>query len=212
MHNEYAYDETDQLCAGPTRAEERRNRLVVASRILFCERGFHATGMAQIAEASGVKVGQIYRDFASKDDIIAAIVETDVTGFLDEAALRAAVAAGDRMAVRNWIARFVTPDPVDAGDQLMPEIIAEAVRNERIAAIMSDLDARIRQTMQAALTVFAPEPSRAGDVAVVADLILTLVIGQCSRMAANTERDVRALQARILQLVDAEIRALAGCG
>ncbi|KQM65688.1 hypothetical protein ASE75_05460 [Sphingomonas sp. Leaf17] len=212
MHNVFAYDEIDQICVGPTRAEERRTRLAAAARILFCERGFHATGMAQIAEASGVKVGQIYRDFASKDDIIAAIVEADVTEFLDEAALRAAVAAGDRMGVRNWIVRFVVQDRIAGRDQLMPEIIAEAVRNERIAAIMAELDARIRYTMQAALTVFAPEPGRADDVAVVADLILTLVIGQCSRMASAVDRDVTALQARILRLVDEEIRALAGCG
>lgn len=210
MHNMFAYDEINTVCAGPTRAEERRHKIVTAARKLFCERGFHATGMAQIAEASGVKVGQIYRDFASKDDIIAAIVEADVTEFLDEAALCAAVGTGDRMGVRDWIARFVTPERVCSKEQLMPEIIAEAVRNERIAAIMAGLDARIRHTMRAALTVFAPEPSRSGDVTVVADLILTLVIGQCSRMASDTDRDVTALQARILQLVDLEIRALAG--
>lgn len=212
MHNVFAYDEIDTVCAGPTRAEERRLKLVTAARKLFCERGFHATGMAQIAEASGVKVGQIYRDFASKDDIIAAIAESDFSEFLNEAALRAAVGEGDRIGVRNWIARFVTPERVCSKDQLMPEIIAEAVRNDRIATIMAELNARIRHTMRAALTVFAPEPSRSADVAVVAELILTLVIGQCSRMAAETDRDVTALQARILQLVDVEICALARCG
>ena len=49
----------------PSRADLRRSHLLETARQLFAERGFHQTGMAQIAAASGIKVGQIYRDFES---------------------------------------------------------------------------------------------------------------------------------------------------
>ena len=52
------------------------------ARTLFTEQGFHRTGVAQIAAASGIKVGQIYRDFADKEAIVAAIVESDLAAFL----------------------------------------------------------------------------------------------------------------------------------
>ena len=67
------------------RATQRRAHILEISRRLFIENGFHGTGVAQIASASGIKVGQIYRDFASKEDIIAAIAARDLTRFLDEA-------------------------------------------------------------------------------------------------------------------------------
>ncbi|WP_443018235.1 helix-turn-helix domain-containing protein [Sphingobium sp. TKS] len=45
---------------------------MATTRDLFVKRGFHQTGMAQIASSSGIAVGQIYRDFANKEAIIAA--------------------------------------------------------------------------------------------------------------------------------------------
>ena len=56
-----------------TRAEQRRARIIAAARTLFAENGFHNTGIAQIAKQSGVLVGQIYRDFANKEEIVVAI-------------------------------------------------------------------------------------------------------------------------------------------
>ncbi len=61
----------------PSRAEMRRQRVMQAARKLFIENGFHATGMAQVAKMSGVAIGQIYRDFASKEEIVVALVEAD---------------------------------------------------------------------------------------------------------------------------------------
>ena len=62
---------------GESRAALRRRRITDAARKLFVANGFHATGMAQLAKASGIAVGQIYRDFAAKEDIVAALVTAD---------------------------------------------------------------------------------------------------------------------------------------
>jgi len=191
----------------PDRAAERRGRVIAATRVLFAEHGFHNTGIAQIAAASGVKVGQLYRDFPAKEAIVAAIVEADLATFLDEASLREAVAAGDLKVVRRWIGDFVCGH-AKRRDTLFPEICAEASRNDRIAAIMDGVNQRVRADLTLALAAFAPDPDQAAAVSVLTDLILTFKMGLASQVAVQPDRDIAPLCARIEALVDAELAAL----
>jgi AcrR family transcriptional regulator len=149
-----------------------------AARKLFVERGFHNTGMAQIADASCVKVGQIYRDFSCKEAIVAAIVEEQFGSFLDTDALRDAIARGDRVEVRAALARFFDYSPAA---RMMPEILAEAARNVRIADVIRSLDARLEATVRAALIVFAPGERFERRRDDVAQVLMTLAIGLCQR-------------------------------
>jgi AcrR family transcriptional regulator len=57
------------------RADARRNRerLLEAAQTLFRERGLDV-GVAEIAEAAGVGRGTLFRNFASKEDLIEAVV------------------------------------------------------------------------------------------------------------------------------------------
>jgi AcrR family transcriptional regulator len=56
-----------QACPGTGgKAAQRREKIIEAARKLFIDNGFHATGVAQIAKESGIAVGQLYRDFASR--------------------------------------------------------------------------------------------------------------------------------------------------
>src|SRR3546814_21157826 len=75
---------------GP-RSAARRQHILATTRDLFVKRGFHRTGMAQIASSSGIAVGQIYRDFANKEAIIAAICEADLAEWLEDETLETAV-------------------------------------------------------------------------------------------------------------------------
>jgi AcrR family transcriptional regulator len=54
-------------------AERNRRRLLEAAQTLFRERGLEV-GVAEIAEAAGVGRGTLFRNFACKEDLIAAIV------------------------------------------------------------------------------------------------------------------------------------------
>lgn len=125
-------------CPAPTRAELRRNNIKEVARRLFVENGFHATGIAAIAKESGVAVQQLYRDFPSKEDIIAAIVTADCERIADQNALNTALADRDRAAIIGWL----TSTPCrknESDDRLFLEITAEAARNERIRAIFLDV-------------------------------------------------------------------------
>jgi len=194
--------------ATPARVELRRQKLIEAARPLFAEHGFQGTGMAQIAAASGIKVGQIYRDFPSKEAIVGAIVEGDMVAFLDEASLAAAIAAGDRPTIQRWIVHLVCGK--DEHDRLVPEICAEAARNDRILAIMDRIDARVRCGLAAAIRVFAPEPGKADAVATAVDLIMTLAIGVANQRNVRPDRDLTGLCGRIQSLVEDELATLAG--
>jgi AcrR family transcriptional regulator len=54
-------------------AERNRRRLLDAAEALFCERGLEV-GVGEIAQRAGVGRGTLFRNFASKEDLIAAIV------------------------------------------------------------------------------------------------------------------------------------------
>ncbi len=55
--------------------DERQQTILAAARDLFSRQGYHGTSMPAIARAADVSVGLIYHIFASKEEILAAIVE-----------------------------------------------------------------------------------------------------------------------------------------
>jgi AcrR family transcriptional regulator len=193
----------------PSRAATRREHLLDTARALFNQHGFHQTGMAQIATASGIKVGQIYRDFSSKEDIIAAICERDVAEWLEEDRLTAAVAAGDLIAVREWMNRFLTSnDPIEEV-RLMSEIVAEAGRSARIADLNRATDARIRESLSAALAAITGRTDRHDEREALTDFILALGIGIMMRRAFDPDFTAEPVSAYAAVIVDQRITALA---
>lgn len=210
MHNREdgcCEDDADATWLPVSRGEKallRRRKLVDAARILFGEHGFHGTGMAQIAEASGIRVGQIYRDFESKEDIIAAMVGIDLSDFLDEAALARGLAAGDRDAVRGWLLDLMIRKQEPNDTTLLPEILAEASRNPRVAAIMREGDDRIRQQVGTALAMLVPGADPACRRC-AEELLMTLMMGGCSRRMALVEGDWPFMEGCITRFLDQQI-------
>lgn len=164
--------------------------------------------MAQIANASGIAVGQIYRDFANKEAIIAAICEADLTAWLEEDVLEAAVAAGDRAAIRSWINRIATNEPPEEDRRLMCELLAEVGRNPSIAIINRKADARLRISLEAALLSLAPatSPQRRSTMM---DLIISVSWGMVAGMQLFPQEDHSRLREYIGSLLEREVAALA---
>jgi AcrR family transcriptional regulator len=94
--------------------DERRSMIVAATLPLLLEHGDRVTSR-QIAEAAGIAEGTIFRAFADKDEIIAAVVEaaldplpleaalTDIPRDLAfEAALAAAVVIMQQRVIDTW--------------------------------------------------------------------------------------------------------------
>ncbi|PZO78616.1 MAG: TetR/AcrR family transcriptional regulator [Sphingomonas hengshuiensis] len=195
-----------------SRAVARREKLVAVARRLFSENGFHGTGVAQIAAESGIKVGQIYRDFADKEAIVAAIVEHDLRLFLLEAEIAQAVESGDTAAVRDWLRMFMRCGEASEARALMPEILAEAARNDRIKGIAHTINRRVKRALVQALTALAPHPGQAETRADLAELILTIGAGIMHRRIADPDFDEEAAYRRLGGLVEGAIDRMIGSG
>jgi AcrR family transcriptional regulator len=82
------------------RPEERRDEILEAALELFSERGYHATGVADIATELNMSHGTFYKYFRSKRDILQQLVE--------EAAARisASIAAGGAPGLATSLPEF----------------------------------------------------------------------------------------------------------
>lgn len=121
------------------KASERQAHILAAATTCFAKRGFHQTSMDDIAREAGISAGLIYRHFASKDDLIVALVEAytrDELALLDQAEAQPHIA--------DALALLVEAEPQQANWQvdgtLVVEVMAEALRNERVAAVVRRTD------------------------------------------------------------------------
>lgn len=75
MKKERRFNKLDEM------SKETRRRILVESTRLFASQGYHRTTMADIAAAIGKTQGAIFHQFASKEDILNAVVERLARGF-----------------------------------------------------------------------------------------------------------------------------------
>lgn len=124
-----------------TDAVANRARVMEAARQTFAERGL-AVEMKDIAERACVGIGTIYRNFASKDDLINALAREAVASFgaITERAMRAADPA-------DAIGEFLTEafHLVDRYGWLMEQLLSGQLPQES-AALLENLPAP--QTLQ----------------------------------------------------------------
>jgi AcrR family transcriptional regulator len=125
------------------RTQAQRERILTAARQCFVEHGFHAAGMAAIAATADMSPGLIYRYFASKNEIIVAIIEQQLEllradlALLDNSVdLASRLAAGRGTCATNE-ARRLSP-------ALFLEMSAEATRDPKIARALKAFDTALR--------------------------------------------------------------------
>lgn len=182
----------------------RREKIVSAARRLFIANGFHATGVAQIAKESGIAVGQIYRDFSSKEAIVAEIVQADCMDFLAPESLCAGIKSGDPEFVWKWLADFVRPE-ADESDPLFAEIVAETARNERIKAIFESTREEVRSTMTTALSALIPGEAFAERRSALADVITATALGLMQHRFLSPVEDTDRAAALMLRMLRREV-------
>lgn len=191
-----------------SRADLRRRKLIETARRLFIENGFHATSIAQIACRSGIAVGQIYRDFSSKEEIVGAIVAEDCGRFMAADALDVAIRAGDAESVVAWLHHFVEPDDDPEGSRLFVEIVAESSRNARIAAIFTKVQDELRANLSTALVLLAPGEALAERRAVIADAIMTFSLGLLHHRLMRPDLEISPLVEKLQSVISEQINAL----
>lgn len=79
-------------------AQTTGERVQVAALTLFAERGYHGTGIRQLAEAAGLSSASLYHYMGTKEDLLVAIMRSSLTGLLDAADEVAGIAdPGERL-------------------------------------------------------------------------------------------------------------------
>ena len=136
-------DDEAQSAVRPT-PEARRQQILDAACDCVRQAGFHGASMADIAKVAGLSVGQIYRYFENKEAIIAAIVAQDLAEMREKFAEMES-RPGDL--VDAMTARL--PEAVDkcfdsGRAALTLEVLAEAARNPKVAAIVRAADEQER--------------------------------------------------------------------
>src|SRR5215468_11284291 len=125
----------------------RRQQILDAARTCFIRNGFHVTSMQDVIAEAGLSVGAVYRYFKSKNEIIEAIAEgysLQIGGVLEHA-----LADPDRRLIDVMAAALeVIDDNVgpEGALRIAVQVWAEAVRDERSAAIAERLYRRFRET------------------------------------------------------------------
>lgn len=83
---------------------DKRGKLIAVASQLFNEAGYHATGIDQIIEAAAVAKTTLYRHFASKEDLIVAVLRRTDRQYREE--LRRTVEASPLTGKQKLLATF----------------------------------------------------------------------------------------------------------
>jgi len=121
-----------------------RSRIIQAAREFFVQKGFHQTAMGELSERASISVGQIYRLFENKSQIIVAIIEEDMDRRV--AALEAILRSikDGLIPIHVGLEQVVACALGDAYKALNFEILAEAFRNIAAAGVISRTCERYR--------------------------------------------------------------------
>lgn len=128
------------------RAEHRRDNILSAGLAIFADKGYHAAGVADIAEQLGIGHGTFYRYFRSKRDLFDALV-ISITTDISSVVSREPPETDSLEEYRQQLYRI-------AGNLF--RIFADDTRLARILLFEAPgVDASLRQQVQTAMTLYA---------------------------------------------------------
>ena len=189
--------------ADPALQERRRNQILTAAETCFIEKGFHQTSVAEIAKASGVSMGLMYRYFKGKDEIILTFAARD-----RDLALMGIEEFAQADKPRNTLAKHLDLVLFEAFNKptarMIIEVMAEAGRNELILVALKKDDHAICKGLGDAVKT----QQRAGridkslDSAMAARVLMTLFDGLVGRALCEPDIDLPTFKKMLLKAID----------
>lgn len=180
-------------------AERNRRRLLEAAQALFRERGLDV-GVAEIAQAAGVGRGTLFRNFATKEDLIAAIVAEQ----MHEAAAR-----GQEL--------LESADPGEALFEFLAEMVGRQQLNRSVSEALDEnwlSNELIRLAHAQVLEVLGQLLARAQKTGAVREDVgamdlLMMFKGACTAAATYAQVDPAIIE-RHLDLIRASVTSVPG--
>ncbi|MGE3142180.1 MAG: TetR/AcrR family transcriptional regulator [Hyphomonadaceae bacterium] len=191
--------------ADPGLALRRRRQILEAALYCFRRRGFHQATMQEICAEAGISPGALYRYFASKSDIIAAIAEDehrDGGAMLSGETREGGFLEGLGALAGHFFARCME----EGHASIFADVLAEAARDPHLAARLTQIDAqriaRLSEAMRAAQARGEIDPQL--DARAAAQILMAAMAGLATRHmliggdSAAATADFRTLAARFL--------------
>lgn len=126
--------------------EVRQQQILDATLRCVRKSGFHGASMADIAAEAKMSVGVIYRYFANKEAIIEAIVANDLAEMRAKFAEWEATPDDKLLDTVLEVLEHAVEHKYMCGNAAMAlEVLAEAGRNPRVAAIVQEADVQERE-------------------------------------------------------------------
>lgn len=186
----------------------RRDQILTAAMRRFANGGFHSTGMAEVIAESGLSAGAVYRYFASKEELIRAIVQERVLPPAADA-FGAAIDSGLDDPAEAVVAAIGIVETVGQRDgiditRIAMQAWAEALRNPQIHQIAREAYV----TMRGYFTAVATRALEAGKVGAgstpdeVAKAMFSMVVGYVMQRLVTqdvAERDYAAAVRALLR-------------
>ncbi|MDI1297049.1 MAG: helix-turn-helix domain containing protein [bacterium] len=184
-----------------------RDRILTAARSLFTNHGFHQTSVAELASAAQVSVGQIYRLFKGKEDIIAAIVQADSEAREAEIAVLQRNLNAGTMTIEQTFEQLLL-FAVDGHDEALSfDILAEAFRNDAVGEMIGAMCLRLRQYIRD--FACAANPNLSGEALDGAEeMILACIFGLGHRSLSRPKLSATQTARRSGQMIVAALKAI----
>lgn len=190
----------------PIQAEARRQQVLQAAADCFRRRGYHGAGMAEISKTAGMSPGHIYNYFASKEAIIEAIIAQNMAEMfsLIEGFANAEGKVVDAMV--DGAAHGIDKNLAPAYAALQLEMLSEAARNDKVAALLRHVDASARSQLSALLTgeQGSMQHLAADEVAARIELLCAVFNGFLVRAVLHPQLD----QGQLLRMLQPWLRQL----
>lgn len=171
------------------RQDAPRQRIIKAARKLFDAKGFHATTTAELATEAAVSIGQIYRLFDNKDDVIIALVEENTKARIAEMhGIFGAVEQG-KQSVFDAIKAIASISIVKSDGGLSFEILAEACRNPLVAERLTALVDCYRGGVRRLAGLTRPDAT-AGELEAYVEIMMACFFGLGHRTLIAPTSDV----------------------
>lgn len=166
-----------------------RERIIDAARRLFGTKGFHATTTAILASEASVSVGQIYRLFSGKDDIVLVIVEDNVRARVAKMHTIFDAVEGGEMVMFDALKAIIELSLHDPDRGLSFEILAEACRNPSVADRVDQLTDFYRDGVRRLAALARPDVS-AAELDAYVNVMMACFIGFGHRTSNSPSIDV----------------------
>jgi TetR/AcrR family transcriptional regulator, repressor for uid operon len=175
--------------------EVRQQQILDATLNCVRKSGFHGASMADIAAEAKMSVGVIYRYFANKEAIIEAIVANDLAEMRAKFAEWEATPDDKLLDTVLEVLEHAVEHKYMCGNAAMAlEVLAEAGRNPRVAAIVQAADVQERELGRSLCRRLNPEAD-ARELDIRGEIIGMLFDGMMIRAISNPDIDRKALLA-----------------